>query len=246
MPSDAESLENTHGTVESCALDSCNSDTYPHTERSEPGAPTYNRAFHRAPHTVTTPSREVVVAVYPHLLSYRDLVPVEIDATAPTLRGSGFESFDPFFEASPIPCSKCEKLSFSHPSRPGVLFTILLDCPHMPSAEHERLSNMSVRKVLPSNIPSCRGTVVVVKHPSSVNGEVINADLDLIDVEKGDLSAIDALLADLVVRLSTHPDGVVYFMSTESAMSVYEICIAPLVFRSYSWSENKGEARMTA
>nr|GAT52436.1 predicted protein [Mycena chlorophos] len=222
---------------------SCSSSSRP------PPPPKINRTNDLLPASLQDKYRLVQIALYPALLPLRKLLPQPQDPLSPTLRTMGIEV--DYFESHPVPCPKCMKSAYTHPTRPGVLFTVFFECPHITDSEIQRLPSRSIAALLEraghTNVPAFRGNVVVFKHHVDACTTASNADLPVVDVEAGDLPAIEQILVDVLLQLSAHAladpasPARVYFMDASQA-AAHNLATLDMRIQTFSWTQNESIA----
>ncbi|KAJ7050267.1 hypothetical protein C8F01DRAFT_1264157 [Mycena amicta] len=193
--------------------------------------PWWTRAFHLLPPDILFPTKLVTAAIYSHLNRDSTMQTVTLDATAPTLCGCGLGFAQ--FEVNPIPCPKCKKPQVEHPLRPAHLFTILLDCPHTPREEDDRPRNQAILEHIPATCPAIWGLSWWCSTHAPRIPSFVNADLDLVDVEREDMGVINQL------PYPATPDGSPYFMTTQAAIAAEHMSMKPTILRTLSWKQNQ-------
>ncbi|KAJ7925374.1 hypothetical protein B0H13DRAFT_2314587 [Mycena leptocephala] len=155
---------------------------------------------------------ERVVLLYPWGVSARQTAIFTMKATNVTLAQPDF--LEGWFYCSPGNCGTCRKPHLKHPAIHGASFTILISCPHHPhlrryweddDESEVLLPNKAVAKILPDNRQhqTCRGNLVVVKHPlpNDAPPTVLNHTLPIVDVVAADFPHIDELVRRWVIHL---------------------------------------------
>ncbi|KAJ7160862.1 hypothetical protein C8R46DRAFT_1038080 [Mycena filopes] len=140
---------------------------------------------------------------YPWGLSARHTLLIAFPRGPVTLRDPAL--LESCFWASPAQCAACHKPHFKHAAMPGASFTIIIHCPHHPSAADAPCGyNKAVQVILPETRAhqTCYGNLLVVKHMCPSDSTAIdNRDLPVIDVLPADMEHIDELTTTMSVPL---------------------------------------------
>lgn len=138
---------------------------------------------------------QCLTLLYPWQGPARDTALIVFPPDAVTLRDP--DILEHSFWFSPAECKICPKPHFTHEAIPAASFTIILSCPHHPSASQSPPGpNEAVTRILPDPCKheTCKGNLMVIKHAASDDPNISNQDLPVVDVVPQDFLHVDELV----------------------------------------------------
>ncbi|KAJ7061954.1 hypothetical protein C8F01DRAFT_1251784 [Mycena amicta] len=139
-------------------------------------------------------TRRVLFAYYP-VEGTRRLAQISRSVYPHTI-GSNVEAFERFFATSSVSCRYCDK-PVVHIPDVDVCFSIIRPCfcrEGRDQTTDDFKHNLSVKALLPENLPTVSGAVLVFKHPPCDDNNIPGGTLPLLDMERSDLALTDEVM----------------------------------------------------